>query len=187
MSALIDADLAKKANDDQSVQQFLSTNTSFGNIKLGAAADLSLSKGYLKSALEELRAAILAIEAETDNQTDDFVSLAELFPAEIAQAKSDINDALASLDNPTPVNDNEDPSKGFTLNLSPFFAGSVGDLRTLLPNFNNNVPGYFTDPTMRGVLPSDELALNQDLNSNGVPDLLEDAGLNPVTFQGWPY
>ncbi len=184
----LDSDLDEKANSKQTVQTFLTANPSFGIIKSGASTNLSQSKTYANSALVNLRSAIDAMQSETDDQTNDYVTLADLTPTDIAQAKADIADALNSLNSPTSVNDNKDPSKAFTLNLNPFFAGSINSLRALLPSFSgNNVASGFPSPTMSGVLPSDELNLNQDSNANSIPDIIENAGLSPVPFTGWPY
>jgi hypothetical protein len=186
----LDSDLDEKANNNQTVQQFLAANTSFGVIQTGAAANLTQSKAYANSALVNFRSAILEMESEIDTQSNDYVSLADLTAPEIAQAKLDIADALASLNGPTVVSDNEIPAtgNGFTLNMSPFFAGSIGNIRTLLPAFNgNNVASVFPDPTMGGVLPGGEINLNEDINTNNIPDILEDSGLSTLPFTGWPY
>ncbi len=134
----LDSDLAAKANENQAVAAFLAANPSFGIIKAGASGNLSQSRSYARSGLINLEDAIDAMEIETDDQSNDYVSLAEMLPEDIAQAKADIADAFNSSDDPTFVADNKNPEKVFTLNLSPFFAGSIGSLRALLPAFSGN-------------------------------------------------
>ena len=185
----LDSDLDEKANSNQTVQQFLAANPSFGTINAGAFANLTQSKTYATSALQNLIAAILSMECETDNQTNDYVSIANLTPTEIIQAKFNIADAMASLDGPSVVNDNKDQNKRFTLNLSPFFAGSINSLRALLPNFSgNNVTSAFPDPAMGGVFAAGpEINLGDTSPANNIPDILENAELNTIPFTGWPY
>ena len=122
----LDADLAAKANNNQTVSAFLGANPSLGVIGSGAASKLTESRTYAEGALQNLRAAITAMETETDDQTNDFISLIDSDAAAIAQAKLDIEDALASLNGARLVNDNADPQKAFTLNLAHFFAGQLG-------------------------------------------------------------
>jgi hypothetical protein len=190
----LNSDLDEKANNNQTVQEFLAANPSFGTIKSGAASNLSESKTYATSALVNLRSAVNAMQSETDDQTNDYVTLADLTPAEIDQTKADIADALNSLNGPTFVHDNEIPyeDKGYTLNLSPFFGGTIGSLRALLPSFSgNNVAGGFPDPTMAGVFgagPRFNLA-DTTLDSNGfvIPTILSDSWGGTLSFTGWPY
>jgi hypothetical protein len=129
------------------------------------------------------------MENETDDQTNDLISLIDWDATAIAQAQLDIADALASLNGATLVNGNADPQKAFTLNLAPFFAGSIGNLRALLPTFNgNNVTSGFPDVTMGGVFtPGPEINLGDTAPANNRPDILENAGLTVISFSGWPY
>ena len=185
----LDADLAAKANNNQTVSAFLGANPSLGVIGSGAASKLTESRTYAEGALQNLRAAITAMETETDDQTNDFISLIDSDAAAIAQAKLDIADALASLNVATLVNDNADPQKAFTLNLAPFFAGSIGNLRALLPTFNGNtVTSGFPDVTMGGVFAAGpQINLGDTAPINNIPDILENAGLSAIPFSGWPY
>jgi hypothetical protein len=187
----LDSDLAAKANENQTVAAFLAANPSFGIIKAGASANLTQSRSYARSGLLSLQGAIDAIENETDDQSNDYVSLAELLPEDIAQVKADIADALGSLDGPTFVNDNEVPydNKGYTLNLSPFFAGSIGSLRALLPAFSgNDVFGKFPDPAMGGTFTAGPVVnLDDTAPANNIPDILEERGETTIQFTGWPY
>jgi hypothetical protein len=189
----LDADLAAKANNNQTVSAFLGSNPSLGVIGSSAASKLTESRTYAESSLQNLRAAITAMETETDDQTNDFISLIDSDAAAIAQAKLDIADALASLNGATLVNDNDiaDPQKqkAFTLNLAPFFAGSIGNLKALLPTFSdNNVTSGFPDVTMGGVFAAGpEINLGDTAPANYIPDILEKAGLSAIPFTGWPY
>ncbi len=185
----LDADLAAKANNNQTVSAFLGSNPSLGVIGSGAASKLTESRTYAESSLQNLRAAITAMETETDDQTNDFISLIGSDAAAIAQAKLDIEDAMASLNGARLVNDNADPQKAFTLDLSPFFAGSIVNLRALLPTFNgNNVTSRFPDVTMGGVFAAGpQINLGDTAPANNRPDILENAGLLTIPFTGWPY
>ena len=122
----LDADLAAKANNNQTVSAFLGSNPSLGVISSGAASKLTESRTYAEGALQNLSAAITAMETETDDQTNDFISLIDYDAAAIAQAKLDIADALASLNGATLVNDNADPQKAFTLNLALSLQDQLG-------------------------------------------------------------
>jgi hypothetical protein len=190
----LDSDLAAKANENQTAAAFLAANPSFGIIKTGAPTHLIQARSFARSGLVNLQDAIAAMESETDDQSSDYVSLAELLPEEIAQAKADIADALSSLNGPTFVNDNEVPydNKGYTLNLSPFFAGSISSLRALLPAFSgNDVASGFPDPTMAGVFGAGPITNLEDttLDPNGfvIPSILVDSWGGTLQFTGWPY
>jgi hypothetical protein len=190
----LNSDLDDKANNNQTVQTFLAANTSFGTIKSGAAGNLAESKKYANSALVNFRSAIDAMQNETDDQANDYVTLADLTAEQIAQAKADIADAQNSLDGPTFVNDNEVPyeDKGYTLNLSPFFAGSINSLRALLPSFSGNeVASGFPDPTMAGIFGAGPIINLEDttLDPNGfvIPVILSDSWGGTLPFTGWPY
>lgn len=183
------SDLAAKANENQTVAAFLAGNPSFGVIKTGASANLTESRSYARSGLLSLQAAIDAMESEADDQTNDYVSLAELLPGDIAQAKADIADALGSLDGPTVVSDNKNQDKQFTLDLRPFFAGSIGSLRALLPAFSgNDVFSRFPDPAMGGTFTAGPLVnLDDTAPANNMPDILEEREETTLQFTGWPY
>jgi hypothetical protein len=185
----LDSDLAAKANENQTVAAFLAANPSFGTIKAGASANLSQSRSYARSGLLNLQGAITAMESETDDQSNDYVSLADLLPEDIAQAKADIADALGSLDGPTVVADNKNVDKRFTLDLSPFFAGSIVSLRALLPAFSgNDVFGPFPDTKMGGTFTAGpEVNLDDTAPANNIPDILEESGETTLQFTGWPY
>ena len=185
----LDANLAAKANDNQTVSAFLGSNPTLGVINSGAASKLTESRTYAESALQNLSAAITAMENETDDQTNDLISLIDWDATAIAQAQLDIADALASLNGATPVNGNADPQKAFTLNLAPFFAGSIGNLRALLPTFSgNNVTSGFPDVAMGGVFAAGpEINLRDTAPANNIPDILEQNGLSAIPFTGWPY
>ena len=61
----------------------------------------------------------------------------------------------------------------FTLDLRPFFAGLDIRQPDLLPPFVGNEPaGLFPDPTFQGII-GPEINLNEDLDGDGVPDILQ--------------
>jgi hypothetical protein len=185
----LDSDLAAKANENQTVAAFLAANPSFGIIKSGASANLTQARSYARSGLLNLQGAIAAMEREADDQSNDYVSLAEMLPEDVAQAKADIADALGSLDGPTVVADNKNVEKRFTLDLRPFFAGSIGSLRALLPAFSgNDVASRFPDTTMGGTFTAGPVVNLGDIApANNIPDILEERGETTLPFTGWPY
>ncbi len=154
----IDAELNDPAN---TIESFLEDNSSF--LSLLDASPLSIAKIELGQAADDLLAAIDGIQAETDDQTDDLITLLNATPEEIEEAKADILDFKNSLDGPVLVLDNEvpaDPTNDFTLDLSKFFAGL--NLRDFLPPFaGDQVGGLFPDPTFNGVF-GPEIDLNED-------------------------
>jgi hypothetical protein len=185
----LDSDLAAKANENQTVAAFLAANPSFGLIKTDASDNLTQARSYARSGILSLQDAIAAMEGETDDQNNDYISLAELLPEDIAQAKADIADALGSLAGPTVVADNKNVDKRFTLDLRPFFAGSISSLRALLPAFSgNDVASPFPDTTMGGTFTAGPVVnLGDTAPANGIPDLLEEQEKTTFPFTGWPY
>jgi len=170
----LNADIDKTVNKEKTIEQFLDENPDF--LTLSDLDKLTEAKGYLTtSALDDLDAAIDWMQAETDDQTDDFINLADVTESEIAETKADIVDAKGSLDEPTLILDNDDdPANDFTLDLSLFFAGL--DFRTpnLLPPYTGNEPsGYFPDPAFEGII-GPEIDLNEDTDpADGIPDILQ--------------
>jgi len=185
MAYNLNCDLDTKANTKSSIQQFLARETTFLTLAGSPATHLAQSKGYATAALNDLQSAIVWIEAETDDQGDDYVSLADLEPQEIVQAKLDIADAKKALNGPTLVADNKAGStKSFMLDLSLFFAGM--DLRSKLPSFSGDyVSGLFPDPTVGGIIGAG-LSLNKDENNDQIPDILVEYGINHLPFSEWP-
>jgi hypothetical protein len=60
-----------------------------------------------------------------------------------------------------------------TLNFSNLFTGI--NLRSLMPSFSENTPGFFPDPTFDNLWTNwnNEDNVNLDIDSNGIPDILE--------------
>ncbi|NIO17190.1 MAG: hypothetical protein GTN70_09360, partial [Deltaproteobacteria bacterium] len=165
----IDAELNDPAN---TMENFLAGNTSF--LTLADASPLSTAKSELSQAADDLLAAIDGIQVETDDQTDDLITLGNTTPEEIEEAKADILDFKSSLEGPVKVLDNEvpeDPANDFTLDLSKFFAGL--NLRDFLPPFaGDQVSGLFPDPTFNGVF-GPEIDLNEDRDFAGIDTTYE--------------
>ncbi len=173
---------------------FLAENPFF--LKLRSAATLPEARDHATAAVVALRAAIASLRAETDEQSDDLVTIADQScfyngmyvecrtvynPAdqldEMDANLADVGSALAAsgpytFTNGTPA----DPSDDVTIDASKFFAGV--DLRAKLPQFNagpnGDKPGQLPDPTFGGVLVSSPLDLTTDLDGDGVPDFLND-------------
>ena len=116
-----------------------------------------------------------------DPQSNDWVNLGDETSSEIDEAKLDIADAKNSMNGPTLVRDNDtvDPDVPFTLDLSIFFAGLDFRTQELLPPYSGNDPGFFPDPTLKGIVGVGE-DLNEDLHdefgvsgADGIPDVLQ--------------
>ena len=167
------------AVNNQTVETFLDNNPTFP--PLVDRTPLPTARDFLRDALDDLLAAITTIAAETDDQSDDFITLQSMTAEKIEKAKIDVADLKNALDGPTPVSSTllglsdsqETVNNDFTLDVRPFFAGI--DLRqpNLLPPFvGNELAGLFPDPTFRGII-GPEIDLNEDLDGDGVPDILQ--------------
>jgi hypothetical protein len=167
----VDVDIDDLRNDTATA---LSNNPNFLTLSGASGANLSEAKRLLSEALDDLAAAIDAIQTETDDQSDDLINLLDRTAQQIAQARADIADARLALDGPTRVRDNNaDPTDDFTLNLQPFFTGLNFRSPNLLPPFTGNSPsGLFPDPTFGGMLGA-ELDFNEDLDGDDIPDILQ--------------
>jgi hypothetical protein len=160
--------------NDITVQSFLSDPANASFLSLADKTMLAEAKTYLTaSALDDFSAAIDEIQAETDPQDDDLVTLdaigdPDLAKAKIAQVKASI------LNGPTTVPIGSKGSKNAMLDLKHFFDDGV-DFRSpspLLPPFSgNNVSGFFPDATFEGVVTLPDL--NADFNSDGIPDIVQ--------------
>ncbi len=172
----LDADIAAEANDHSgTTADFLSNYPGFLSLSTSYNDNLTNAKSYYSDALDDLKAAIDVMAAETDAQDNDLINLGDMTPSEIADAKTDIANYKASLDSATTVDDNgtpSDTSDDAIIDLSIFFAGL--DFRTpnLLPTYNGNTPGLFPDETLGGVFVQGS-EVNEDLNSDGIPDILQ--------------
>lgn len=173
----LDADIDAQANDKASTfESFLAGNSGFLTLSGTSPSTLSIAKGELSQAVDDLLAAIDGIQNETDDQLNDLVTLDNAATgdflsiphtssqAEIDRAIKDIEDYKNSLEGPVVIKDNEnpvDPNDDFTLDLSRFFAGL--NLRDFLPPLaGDQVSGLFPDATFDGVFGSG-IDLNEDL------------------------
>ncbi|MBI5058093.1 MAG: hypothetical protein HZB61_15895 [Nitrospirae bacterium] len=174
-----EADIDLELNDiNNTIQKFLNNHPAF--LTLPDVNRLSAAKTELTGALDDLRDAINSVKAETDNQADDLITLGDWTLDEINQALADVADMKASLSGATMMLDNNpsNPGDEFTLNMSKFFEGP--NLRSYLPIFadnTDNTPGMFPlgALTLGGILPNatTDININEDLDVNGTPDILE--------------
>jgi len=168
----LEADIAFTANNDRTIQQFLTDEPNFLGLAAAPGADLTAAETAISSALDDLDDAIDWMDQETDLQDDDFISLGNATATEISEAKLDIASAKDSLSGLTQV-------RAITLNMSLFFTGldfrNDGPLGgSLLPPFTGNDPsGFFPDPTFTNIY-GNETDLNEDVDpANMVSDILE--------------
>ncbi len=173
------------------IQQFLSDNPTVGTLK--DASRLTQAKSYLAASLTDIDAAIDAIAAETDNQSDDFVSLFSDDPIhrqkDIDDAKHNIAMALDGLNGPMTISDNGTPfdsSDDNVYDFSKFFQGM--NLRSYLPGFNGDeAAGPLPDPTFNGIVVQDADFTNNitsDEDGDGIPDFLEKPNWYPALVEG---
>ena len=174
----LDADIDAETNlPVNSTEEFLFYNPDVLALSPGSGSALADLKTFWAGAADDLSAAIDQIQGETDDQNDDFINLLGTTSGEITQAKADIADFKASLDNPTLILDNDaDLFNDFTLDISQFLAGLDFRSPSLLPPFSGgDVSGLFPDPTFNGII-GPEVDLNEDTNpADGIPDIFQSA------------
>jgi hypothetical protein len=188
----LDADIDQEYNafygSGNTAQAFLASNPNFG--KLAALNHLQSSKTYLDAAATDALSAIDWIQAETDAQFDDYVSLKDATPEEINDAKNKIAAFKQSLYGSAIIDDRKTPgdtSDDTVIDSSPAFTGL--NLRSLLPSFAGNVPyGLLADPTFGGVLikfkGNAPAKLNENLNGNTTADIFD---IIPKPVYAWYY
>ena len=175
----LDVDIDNFVNTDKTIEQFLNDEPQFLSLTATPDNDLALGKTNLDSGLEDLGDAIEWIDAETDDQDDDYVNLnlSDYTADRISKAQADIDDARYSLDGPTFVNGNGNHS-GWELDLSNFFAGLDFRSPNLLPGFSDNhATGLFPDGTFAGTF-----GAGIDLNEDGDP---ADGTADVMQADGW--
>ena len=139
-------DIDETKNNDKTVEQFLTDRPNFLTLLPSYASNLNQAKSYTNTALDDLDTAIVWMDqTETDDQSNDFVKLTELTPAQIVRARADIADAKKSLNEPTSVNGNKDPADAFILDASIFFSGLDFRNPNLIPAFTGNEVSLFPD------------------------------------------
>jgi hypothetical protein len=183
----VDIVLAYDLDVDYSVstiQQGIEDNPNMLTLK--DAAPLATAKEAWRNAGYSLKSALEYMQAETDDQSDDLVSLAnlenEVFDNSIGvdASKTLIDQFIASLDGaPAKVSISgfSNPSD-MEINIGPVFSSDL-NLRLLLPNFEGNQPtGLFPDPTFGSTIievdgKNPDEYWNPDLDENGTSDRLE--------------
>lgn len=153
---------------------FLADNPNF--LKLSNTSELSVAQNYLSGASDDALSAINWIQAETDDQNDDFINLLDQTSAEINNAKTHINEGKTSLTGSVNLYNNEEKTQvSGTLNLTNFFIGM--DLRNFLPTYSGDIPGFFPAPTFNGIwtnyTPGTHNDPNYDDDKDGIPDFFE--------------
>ncbi len=177
MAYNLDFDLNDTSGDDSlTAEEFLAEYTEVGSLAADYAIFLAVAKTHLSRAADSLLAAMSAVEAESDTgvaQYNDLITFYADNPddmaADILDVKAALGDFKASLS--SAVTFNEGTECELTLNLSRIFTGI--DLRELTPDFVDDVPSMFPDPTMGGIIvDEDQLDINADEDHDGRPDLL---------------
>lgn len=158
--------------DTYTKEQFLSNNSNF--LTVSDCSELSSARTYLNEASNDILLAIDWILSETDDQNDDFINLLDVALDVIDDAKSDINNFKKSLSVPVNVYHEETQELIGTINFNNFFL--CMDLRSLLPSYSGDIPGYFPDPTFNSIWTNYTSGAygdpNRDLNEDGIPDVL---------------
>lgn len=158
------------ANDMiETYQQFLSDYPEFGTLADGYAARLDTAEANAKAAVDNLIAAIEGISEETADQANQFIT----WDDNVEDMEEDITnltflkDALAG-----PATHPTD-TEALRVDLSKLFDGI--DLREQLDVSVNVGTGKLTfpDPTVGGII-VDGIDINEDLNDNDIPDVLDD-------------
>lgn len=200
----LDIDATINGTGPASVQQFMLDNPTIGTLDASRfATELAQARTELQAGLNKMNEAITAIEAEgTDviSQQNEFITFYSsdgyCDPAvltycswievnrtveEIANFRDAISKALTGLNGPVTIDNNLTPTNtadDTIIDPSKFFAGI--SFRSLLPTFTGDVPdGLFPDATMGGVLVQGR-SVNEDLDGNNKPDLLEDTNFYPA-------
>jgi hypothetical protein len=164
----LDADVDTIVNTAVTAETFVASDATF--LTLNDRTKLAEAKARLASgAIDDLKAAINSVRAETDNQSNDLITLDTLEDPTGAEALAFLDSVAQSIaSGATAVGDK-------TLDLKRFFDTGV-DFRSpvnLLPALaGNDVAGLLPDPTFAGVVVSPDL--NEDRSpADGIPDVLQ--------------
>jgi len=170
----LDADIYAVSNAKPTIQAFLSGNADFLKPMTGDySANGTAAKNYIKSAAGDLITAIDKIN--TRNTAAYFVNLTNMTTAEINHIKTSLSGLQTSLQSGGQLLYAGQDQTLYTaddVTFQPNLLFSGLNLRTLLPSFTGNTPGYFPSSSMGGVIVSG-LNPNEDTNHNGIPDILE--------------
>ena len=160
------ADIDNIRNDGLTAQDVQADNPDI----LGApsAAELAEAKASALGALDDLQAAIATIDSESDDQTDDLITLDDT-NAMVTEMNAWIDGARESINvGPAQV-------KATVLNLKIFFDGGVLLDETTLPGLEGNrvdpSNAFFEDPTLNGVV------IDIDSTTPGLQNLNDDTGV----------
>jgi hypothetical protein len=135
------------------------------------------AKSSLTIALARMKLAIDSIEAETDDQSDDFITIDAT--VDTVEIKTWIDEAQSSMDG-VPMIAGIDK---VAVDLQAFFNNGIILDDTTLPRFEANhidpADGFFDEPTFGGVILDTDTSLtgiqdiNKDENGDGIADILQ--------------
>ena len=177
--------------DAQGFVDAMTPGSPFLTLASGGEDALGDALERLQSAGTILLSAVDALEAETDDQTDDIIKIDPIDFAgpsrfesaeQLADEKAMVQDILDALSSPTVITENEGTVDeiSFMLNAREFFINPITDLKELLPPYEvfmavgdgetvalarwkelNIDEWTFPDPTFSGILP--EMTTTSDL------------------------
>lgn len=165
----LDFDIDDADNNPVTHEAFMAAHPRF--LALVNSSKLVSAGSLLDAAFQDLDLAVQHIQAESDDQTNDLVSLIGTLPAEITEFRNTLSRGRQSLAG-TAVDASLDTAAGvksFRLKLSKLYSGF--DLRSLWPLYSGDTPGYFRDPTLNGVISGTDI--NEDVFRDGIPDVLQ--------------
>ena len=173
--------------DAQGLVDAMTPGSAFLTLATGGAAALGDALEELKSAGTLLLSALDALEAETDDQTNDIIKIDAQEVADVRAVIQDVSDALTS---PTVVTLDEGglDEYSFTLDAAEFFTDPIPDLKALLAPYEvstamevgetvavfrwtalNLDEWTLPDPTFSGILPG--MMMTSDLFELGFDEL----------------
>lgn len=150
----IDAVQNNEESDPTAEEILASNSTLLGRPDLKKLAE---AKGSLSTALSRLKSAIDSINAESDDQTDDFITLDETIDS--AEIKTWIDETQSSIDG------GSTNIRSASVDLQSFFNNGVVLDDTTLPSVNGNDFSDFPDPTFGGII------LDADIEKSGIQDI----------------
>jgi hypothetical protein len=154
-------------------QQILAAAPSF--LTLRSAGALSTARDFASQALTNFSAAITAIQAETDDQSDDLLMITPADSAAAQRSKQIVDLLRQSLQGQVVFPTSVGLPAPERLNLSPLFSAQFNTLRPVLPGLDgagNFDLHHFPDPTFAGMAPD---VTQQDI----------DIGLEVLTAYFW--
>jgi len=143
--ATYDVDVGLQMLTTSTLQEILAVEPTI--LSLVSRTRLSLARTFFDQALTQASQAIQSVLSETDSQADDLlvIALGDISDAERLKRTLDLvrQSLYGTVVLPTDIGLN-DPER---LNLSLFFSGRLGTLRSLVPDPD----GIFPDPTFSGM------------------------------------